>query len=57
MGLWRGERKCIDPRDLGRVASVNVIRYMGGSGAYQSAPRKEGQEGDVAIGQNHLHES
>ena len=36
-GLWRGARKCIDPKDLGRVASVNVIRNMGGSGAYQSA--------------------
>ena len=28
-GLWRGARKCTDPKDLGRVASVNVIRFFG----------------------------
>ena len=48
-GLWRGERKCIDPKagdaDLwvkkGRVASLNVERNIRGSGACQSAPHRE----------------
>ena len=45
------EKNCIDPKDLWSISSVNVIRNMGGSGAYQSAPHKEGQKGDVAIGE------
>ena len=41
-GLWRGERKCTDPKagdadlwtkNLGRVAAVNVGRHTGGSRA------------------------
>ena len=34
----------------GRVASVNVERDIGGSGACQGAPHKEGQERDVIEG-------
>ena len=57
MGLWRGERKCIDPKagdadfwkKLGRIGSVNDERNTGGSGACQGAPHRKGQERDVAL--------
>ena len=36
-------------QNVGRVASVNVERDVGGSGACQGAPHKEGQEIYVAL--------
>ena len=57
-GLWRGERKCMDPKagdadlwvkNLGRIAPLCLKRNCGGSGACQGAPHKERQEREVAI--------
>ena len=50
-GLWRGERKCIDPiagdadlwiKNWEEFASFYVDRDIGGNGACQGAPHKEG---------------
>ena len=49
-GLWRGERKCIDPKagdadlwkNVGIIAPSGPERNFGGSGACQGAPHKEG---------------
>ena len=57
-GLWRGERKCIDPKagDVGlwiriweELHLLMSREILCGSRACQSAPHREGQKGDDAL--------